>query len=97
MVTGILIYGIVQALKGHIAGLGECIRLSFGAVETTLNAVGYFDFRVFKEVTDLDQLRAVLEVAPTALATPADLGLGHERSLSGLGLFDLTLTPAPSE
>ncbi len=46
---------------------------------------------------DLQSGPAVLEVAPTALATPADLGLGHERSLSGLGLFDLTLTPAPSE
>ena len=61
MVTGILICSIVQALKRHIAGLGECIRLSFGAVETTLDAVGYFDFRVFKEVTDLDQVVVVFD------------------------------------
>lgn len=46
---------------------------------------------------DLQSGPSVLEITPTALNTPADLGLGHERSLSGLGLFDLTLTPAPSE
>ncbi|WP_335949702.1 glycosyltransferase [Salipiger bermudensis] len=43
---------------------------------------------------DLQSGPAVLEILPTALATPADLGLGHEQGLSGLGLFDLTLTPS---
>ncbi|MCJ7874842.1 hypothetical protein [Phaeobacter sp. J2-8] len=46
---------------------------------------------------DLQTGPAVLEIRPTALATPADLGLGHEQGLSGLGLFDLTLTPDVTE
>lgn len=46
--------------------------------------------------TDLLTGPAVLGIAPTSLATPADLGLGHEAGLSGLGLFDLGLIPMTS-
>ncbi|MCA0942797.1 glycosyltransferase [Salipiger pacificus] len=42
---------------------------------------------------DLQAAPAVLLIEPLSPATPADLGLGQERGLAGLGLFDLSLTP----
>ncbi|MBE9640230.1 glycosyltransferase [Salipiger mangrovisoli] len=42
---------------------------------------------------DLQAAPAVLLIEPLSSATPADLELGQERGLAGLGLFDLSLTP----
>ncbi|NDW01317.1 glycosyltransferase [Salipiger sp. PrR002] len=63
--------------------LAECTWTDSQPVELTLAL----------HAADLQTGPAVLEIVPTALATPADLHLGHERGLAGLGVLDLALTP----